>query len=162
MKTLDKIDKFLSNLDEKEKKRNQKLKFLFTTEELQEIGLDSDVIQRLMEASKVFVSAYWSGNVLKWRTEDGRSGSDPMKKTTDKKAIENHFKKILGSNVEVEIIKEGFQFNEASKGGKEYDEFFNSMLKKYKVKSYKDLPKDKQKKFFDEVDKAWKAKKETD
>jgi len=52
---------------------------------------------------------------------------------------------------------------EASKeGGKEYDKFFNSMLKKYKVKSYKDLPKNKQSKFFDEVDKAWSAKKETD
>jgi arabinogalactan endo-1,4-beta-galactosidase len=51
---------------------------------------------------------------------------------------------------------------EAKKGGKEYDDFFKGMLKKYKVKSYKDLPKDKQKKFFDEVDKAWKAKKETD
>lgn len=47
-------------------------------------------------------------------------------------------------------------------GGKEYDSFFNSMLKKWKVKSYKDLPKDKQKKFFDEVDKKWNAKKETD
>ena len=46
--------------------------------------------------------------------------------------------------------------------GKEYDNFFNSMLKKWKVKSYKDLPKDKQKKFFDEVDKQWNAKKETD
>ena len=32
------------------------------------------------------------------------------------------------------------------------------MLKKYKIKSYKDLPKDKQKKFFDEVDKAWNSK----
>jgi hypothetical protein len=47
-------------------------------------------------------------------------------------------------------------------GGKEYDAFFNKMLKKYKVKSYKDLPKNKQKTFFDEVDKKWEAKKETD
>jgi len=37
------------------------------------------------------------------------------------------------------------------------------MLKKWKIKSYKDLPKDKQKKFFDEVDSKWEAKgKETD
>lgn len=55
------------------------------------------------------------------------------------------------------------RISEAKKeGGKEYDKFFNSMLKKYKVKSYKDLPKNKQKSFFDEVDKKWKAKKETD
>ncbi len=47
-------------------------------------------------------------------------------------------------------------------GGKDYDAFFKSMLKKWKIKSYKDLPKDKQKKFFDEVDKGWEAKKETD
>ena len=55
------------------------------------------------------------------------------------------------------------KMHEAAKmGGKEYDDFFKGMLKKYKVKSYKDLPKNKQKDFFDEVDKAWKAKKETD
>jgi len=47
-------------------------------------------------------------------------------------------------------------------GGQEYDKFFQTMLKQWKVKSYKDLPKDKQKKFFDEVDKKWKAEKETD
>ena len=40
-------------------------------------------------------------------------------------------------------------------GGKEYDDFFKSMLSKWKIKSYKDLPKDKQKKFFDAVDKEW-------
>jgi len=40
-------------------------------------------------------------------------------------------------------------------GGKEYDDFFKEMLKKWKIKSYKDLPKDKQKDFFDTVDKEW-------
>ena len=47
-------------------------------------------------------------------------------------------------------------------GGKEYDQFFTKMLKKWKIKSYKDLPKNKQAAFFDEVDKKWNAKKETD
>lgn len=47
-------------------------------------------------------------------------------------------------------------------GGKEYDKFFRDMLKKWKIKSYKDLPKNKQKEFFDEVDANWNAKKETD
>jgi hypothetical protein len=47
-------------------------------------------------------------------------------------------------------------------GGPEYDAFFKKMLKKWKIKSYKDLPKNKQSKFFDEVDKGWNAKKETD
>ena len=61
-----------------------------------------------------------------------------------------------------EYLNETSLIYEANKGGKEYDEFFDSMLKKYKVKSYKDLPTDKQKKFFNEVDKKWKAKKESD
>jgi hypothetical protein len=47
-------------------------------------------------------------------------------------------------------------------GGPAYDKYFKSMLKKWKIKSFKDLPKDKQKKFFDEVDAGWNAKKETD
>ncbi len=47
-------------------------------------------------------------------------------------------------------------------GGPEYDKFFKKMLKKWKIKSFKDLPKDKQGKFFDAVDKGWNAKKETD
>ena len=48
--------------------------------------------------------------------------------------------------------------HEAKVGGKEYDDFFKEMLKKYKIKSYKDLPKDKQTKFFDDVDKSWSSK----
>lgn len=55
-------------------------------------------------------------------------------------------------------LADKIKLHEAKIGGKEYDDFFKSMLKKYKVKSYKDLPKDKQKKFFDEVDKAWDSK----
>lgn len=48
--------------------------------------------------------------------------------------------------------------HEAKVGDREYDEFFQKMLKKYNVKSYKDLPKDKQKEFFNAVDKAWNSK----
>jgi hypothetical protein len=47
-------------------------------------------------------------------------------------------------------------------GGPEYDAFFKKMLKKWKIKSFKDLPKNKQAKFFDAVDKGWNAKEETD
>lgn len=50
-----------------------------------------------------------------------------------------------------------FAIHEAKVGDKEYDDFFKEMLKKYKIKSYKDLPKDKQAKFFDDVDKSWKS-----
>lgn len=48
----------------------------------------------------------------------------------------------------------------SQKGGKDYDNYFRSMLKKWGVKSFKDLPKDKQDKFFDAIDKGWKSKKE--
>jgi superfamily II helicase len=80
---------------------------------------------------------------------------------------EKYQKNILGKELdflykteEDESIKEiiGRLIQEAKVGGKEYDDFFKKMLKKYKVKSYKDLPKDKQGKFFDAVDKAWNSK----
>ena len=65
---------------------------------------------------KTFVSAYWLGNALVWKTSDGRSGSDPMKKTKDKKALLKHFKKVLGSNVELELIKESKEKIDESEG----------------------------------------------
>lgn len=43
-----------------------------------------------------------------------------------------------------------------------YQEFFNKMLKKFGVSSPDELEGDQKKKFFDEVDKGWKGKKETD
>jgi len=44
----------------------------------------------------------------------------------------------------------------------EYQEFFEKMLKKHGVNSPDELEGDAKKKFFDEVDKGWKGKKETD
>lgn len=44
----------------------------------------------------------------------------------------------------------------------EYQKFFDKTLKKYGVESPEDLSKEDKKKFFDEIDKGWKAKKETD
>lgn len=41
-----------------------------------------------------------------------------------------------------------------------YKEFFDGMLDKWKVKSPADLSDEDKKKFFDEVDKGWKAKEE--
>jgi hypothetical protein len=43
-----------------------------------------------------------------------------------------------------------------------YREFFKSMLTKWNIKSPSDLDDKKKKEFFNAVDKAWKAKKETD
>ena len=39
--------------------------------------------------------------------------------------------------------------------GKEYREYFNKMLKKWKVKSPSEIPDDKKDDFFEEVDKGW-------
>lgn len=44
----------------------------------------------------------------------------------------------------------------------DYREFFKGMLKKWNIKSPTDLEGDKKKEFFSQVDKGWKAKKETD
>ena len=43
----------------------------------------------------------------------------------------------------------------------EYQKFFNSALAKFKIKSLKELSGDKEKEFYDYVDKNWKAKDET-
>lgn len=44
----------------------------------------------------------------------------------------------------------------------DYREFFKGMLKKWNISSPAELSGDKKKEFFDQVDKNWKAKKETD
>lgn len=108
MKTLDKIDEFINKIDERKNGLD------YTSEYLQELGLETDVIERLIEAKK---DEYKPSKYLKGK------------------------KKV---------------------GGKEYDDFFRKMLKKWKIKSYKDLPKNKQDDFFNDVDKGWNAKKETD
>jgi hypothetical protein len=44
----------------------------------------------------------------------------------------------------------------------DYREFFKGMLSKWNIKSPTELSDDKKKEFFDQVDKGWKGKKETD
>ena len=44
----------------------------------------------------------------------------------------------------------------------EYQKFFNKALAKYKIKSPKELSGDKEKEFYDYVDKNWEAEEETD
>ena len=43
-----------------------------------------------------------------------------------------------------------------------YQKFFKKKLKEYKVNSPSELSKEERKKFFDEIDKEWKGKKEED
>ena len=49
-----------------------------------------------------------------------------------------------------------------NEGKKEYEKFFLETLKKYGVDEPDKLPKDKVKDFWNEIDKGWKAEKETD
>ena len=44
----------------------------------------------------------------------------------------------------------------------EYQKFFNKALAKFKISSPKELSGDKEKEFYDYVDKNWKAENETD
>jgi prolyl-tRNA synthetase len=75
-------------------------------------------------------------------------------KTLDK--IDSYLEKM--NECEFDKILEG----KRKVGGPDYEKFFQKMLKKWKIKSYKDLPKNQQQKFFDALDKGWNAKKETD
>jgi hypothetical protein len=43
-------------------------------------------------------------------------------------------------------------------GGPGYEKFYQEMLKKWKIKTYKDLPKPKQDEFWDDVFKSWNKK----
>jgi hypothetical protein len=54
--------------------------------------------------------------------------------------------------------KLGYLLNEES----QYQKFVNKKLKKYGVNSPAELKGDQKKKFYDEVDKEWKGKKESD
>lgn len=84
-----------------------------------------------------------------------------------------HYKnklKKLGLSEELNIVERMMELldlvegaDKNVKGDKEaYTKFFNKMLKKYKAKSPADLSDADKKKFFDELDKNWKADKETD
>lgn len=55
-----------------------------------------------------------------------------------------------------------FDLNESMDDKKAYQMYFDKMLKKYGVESPEDLSDEDKKKFFDEVDKGWKADKESD
>lgn len=69
--------------------------------------------------------------------------------------IQNQYKE---NNMKI-LEKIDLYLTEQEKG---YKEFFNKMLKKYGVDEPDKLPDDKKKAFYNEIDKGWKAKKETD
>jgi hypothetical protein len=81
-----------------------------------------------------------------------------MKEITDAKLAERQkeYSTQLKNRGE---LSEARGFSDAQRG---YREYFNDMLKKYKVKSPNQLSDDERKKFFDEIDKGWKGKNEKD
>lgn len=61
------------------------------------------------------------------------------------------------------IVERIEKYLKEAEGDKEaYQKFFQSMLKKFGVKSPSELDDDEKKKFFDAIDKGWKGDKEED
>ena len=63
-----------------------------------------DTLDSLYEAKTTHVSAYFSGNTLKWSAEGGRTGGDPNMKGKTKTQIIKHLEKVLGSKVNLEMV----------------------------------------------------------
>ena len=77
----------------------------------------------------------------------------------DKDILKQEIEYVYETEMDVDVKK---RVVEGMIGGKGYDKFYKKTLAKYKVKSAKDLSDEDKKKFFNEIDKGWKAKKETD
>lgn len=91
--------------------------------------------------------------------QDAAMTADPQKKQNVINHVPNQDAASLYNSIRRQI-GEWKRLNEDAKI--EYKKYFNMMLKKWGVKSPAELPPDKKKKFFDAVDKGWKAKKESD
>lgn len=73
--------------------------------------------------------------------------------------MKRNIRRLIESNYDAkEVVKEV----QKSGGDEAYKKYFDEKLAKYKVNSPEDLSDEDKKKFFDEVDKGWKADKETD
>lgn len=55
---------------------------------------------------KLFVFASWEDGVLKWRTEDNRTGSDPMKKKPSEADLMKLFKKRFKKDIDLDFRKD--------------------------------------------------------
>jgi len=69
---------------------------------------------------------------------------------------------ILDEKCNIKSEKRSILIDEEKEKDSKYSSYFQSMMKKFGIQSIKGLEADKKKKFFDAVDKGWKAKKETD
>lgn len=77
---------------------------------------------------------------------------------------EKHQKNIKGKELKFLYKTEEYQQALAEGRDEEYEKLFRKLAKKhgFDPEDVENLPKDKKKAFFDELDKSWKAKKETD
>jgi len=60
----------------------------------------------LKEGKKLFVFASWENGVLKWRTDDDRTGSDPMKKKPTEADLMKLFKKRFKKEIDLDFRKD--------------------------------------------------------
>lgn len=81
-----------------------------------------------------------------------------MSKTLDK--IDEFIEKVDYRKEKAIFVKEASEWLDGKRkvGGPGYDKHYKEMLKKWKIKSYKDLPKPKQDEFWDDVFKSWNKK----
>lgn len=179
MGTLDKINEYLEKMEEKEERRNRLIEakkppkgtlYIKNSSIFDSPANKYDTKLFMKILKQAGAKKVWTDNVYGWSNQPEVVLFTGLKEEDAEEALMELpvFKKWgpiiqdayrdwdVNENIEDRLI-------EAKKiGGKEYDDYFKSMLKKWKIKSYKDLPKKKQKEFFDAVDKGWEAKKETD
>ena len=91
-----------------------------------------------------------SDELSKDSTEQEKEEEEELANNKPDEIIENSLEENMKNTVKLLVTEET------------YREFFKSMLKKWKVKSPAELNDVDKKKFFDEIDRSWKGKKESD
>ena len=162
------IDRIVANL-----KKNRKTKE-FADKFKKDVTKTMDIeksLENVLPGYKKGDKRYWAGNL---DVEEGYSSSQVKKAI---KIAHDMGGNMTGAVKKIERIKRGLSDDEAvedalksaneafiPKGMKipegskeEYQKFFNSKLAKYKVKSPAELDDAQKKKFFNEIEKEWKA-----
>ncbi len=136
--TLSKIDSYLEQMDEKKKIREAKL----SVPDKHQKKIAIDTVKNPMKALLGGPSAEEAEEILRKKF----------------KYSDAQIKKLKGNKTEgyIEALGEGKD--------EEYKKVFNALAKKhgFDPEDIENLPDDKKKAFFDELDKKWKADKETD
>ena len=130
----------------------------FTLEEIDLYELDDEMFEVQLKKKSVGDRLKAKKKREKWKkTSAGKKSELKSKKRADKvkKGTVKVDKKRSKAAKKTAKLYSGDNFEEGSK--EEYQKFFNKALKKFGVKSPSELEGDKEKEFYDYVDKNWKA-----